>query len=529
MPHRIGRLKIVLLTALLVCLVTVLLARFVLPHYLIDYVRERSVRIVKERFHADVQFGEFDIKLLFPRLVITGANVKLTRGKQDGVPPLIFVRSFTVEADLFRFVKTPAHIHEIRLDGMSIHIPPRTGNAEKPPTRESREHYPVVVDGLVCADCELDIYPKRPDKEPLHFAIHRLMMENVGLGRSAPYQAQLTNAVPKGEIDSSGRFGPWEPDLPSLTPLAGTYNFSHADLDPFPGISGTLESTGKFEGRLERIVADGETTMPDFALDTTDHPVPLNTQFHAIIDGMSGDTALEPVKAQFLHSSLVATGGVFGVPGTKGKEVLLDVTVNPGRLEDLLRLGVKADRPPMVGNIRFHTKLDLPPGTDKISKRLKLDGHFVASNAEPTDPALQRKFEKLSRRAEGHPEDRDAGSAVFDLKCRFILNRGLASFPRLTFTIPGAKLNLAGEYGLHSEKLNFQGELRLKAKLSQTTTGVKSFFLKLVDPFFKGTRAGAVLPVKVTGTREHPSFGLDLHQRPEGKAKYEAEERPSGK
>jgi hypothetical protein len=50
----------------------------------------------------------------------------------------------------------------------------------------------------------------------------------------------------------------------------------------------------------------------------------------------------------------------------------------------------------------------------------------------------------------------------------------------------------------------------MQAKLSQTTTGVKSFFLKAVDPFFQGQKAGAVLPIKITGSKDNPSFGLDL-------------------
>jgi hypothetical protein len=34
--------------------------------------------------------------------------------------------------------------------------------------------------------------------------------------------------------------------------------------------------------------------------------------------------------------------------------------------------------------------------------------------------------------------------------------------------------------------------------------------LKVLDPFFKKKRAGYVMPVKITGTYEHPFFGLDL-------------------
>ena len=54
----------------------------------------------------------------------------------------------------------------------------------------------------------------------------------------------------------------------------------------------------------------------------------------------------------------------------------------------------------------------------------------------------------------------------------------------------------------------------MKAKLSQTVTGAKSFFLRAVDPFFKGKDGkGTSLPIKVTGTKDHPSFGLDLHRK----------------
>ena len=503
-------------------------ARYFLPPHIIGFVRDRSAQIIKERFRADVQFGRFDISLDFPRLIIVGDNMALTRRDRAGLPALIFVKRFRVDANVLEFARTPAHVHIIQLEGMAIHIPPRGPKYPSPQPTFTRQHYPVIVDHLECDDCELNILPRRSDKQPLHFAIHRLSMQNLGLGRSAPYQASLTNAFPRGEIRSTGHFGPWQPDEPSQTALSGTYQFKHADLDPLPGISGTLDSAGKFEGILERIVADGETSTPDFALDVTEHPIPLTTQFHAIIDGTTGDTGLDPVHAQFLKTALVATGGVFGLPGKKGKAVLLDVVVYPGRVEDILRLGTKSTRPVMVGNLRFHTQLAIPPGPEKISERLKLDGRFLASQAQPTSPELQEKMKKLSRRAQGKPNNQETGSDIFDLQGRFILDRGTARFPALEFTIPGAVLDLAGQYGLHSQALDFQGDLRLRAKLSQTTTGFKSLILKVVDPFFSGKNGGAVLPIKITGTRAHPKFGLG-HHRPREKKKqpeFRAERMP---
>jgi hypothetical protein len=40
--------------------------------------------------------------------------------------------------------------------------------------------------------------------------------------------------------------------------------------------------------------------------------------------------------------------------------------------------------------------------------------------------------------------------------------------------------------------------------------GVKGFFLKAFDPFFKKPDAGMVLPIKIAGTRKNPKFGLDM-------------------
>jgi hypothetical protein len=83
----------------------------------------------------------------------------------------------------------------------------------------------------------------------------------------------------------------------------------------------------------------------------------------------------------------------------------------------------------------------------------------------------------------------------------------------LDFGVTGASLRLAGNYNLDSGALDFRGKLRLEAKLSKMVTGKKAFFLKPLDPFFKGPGAGTVLPVKITGTKDHPSYGLDFRDK----------------
>ena len=59
------------------------------------------------------------------------------------------------------------------------------------------------------------------------------------------------------------------------------------------------------------------------------------------MDGTNGDTLLHPVTAHLLNTVIVAQGGVVRSPDKQGKEITLDVTVDKGRLEDLLRLAVK--------------------------------------------------------------------------------------------------------------------------------------------------------------------------------------------
>jgi hypothetical protein len=56
------------------------------------------------------------------------------------------------------------------------------------------------------------------------------------------------------------------------------------------------------------------------------------------------------------------------------------------------------------------------------------------------------------------------------------------------------------------------GILLVDAKLSQTITGFKSFLLKPFDPFFRKNGV-TVLPIKVTGTRAQPEFGLEFHRK----------------
>jgi hypothetical protein len=73
--------------------------------------------------------------------------------------------------------------------------------------------------------------------------------------------------------------------------------------------------------------------------------------------------------------------------------------------------------------------------------------------------------------------------------------------------VPGARLDLSGSFGLRKQSIDFEGTIRMEAKISQTMTGFKALLLKPIDPFFR-KNGETVIPIKIGGTRDHPSFGL---------------------
>ena len=131
---------------------------------------------------------------------------------------------------------------------------------------------------------------------------------------------------------------------------------------------------------------------------------------------------------------------------------------------------------------------------------------------EFTDPGVRGKVENLSDRAQGRPNDQHEDDPLSQLRGNFTLGGGVITLRNLGFSVAGAKVTLDGTYGLRSEALDFHGKAQLDAKPSQMVTGFKSALLKPFDHFFRKNGVTEI-PIKVTGQREHPSFGLDFHHK----------------
>jgi hypothetical protein len=478
-----------------------------------DRTREWVVRELQQRFNSEVELEQLHVNLL-PQMGVDGEGLSVRYHNRRDLPPMFHVQKFSFNLGFLGILRAPRHIAGIYVENMTITIPPRGEKKEpKQPSPEKKPIPSVIVDEIVCNDTDLVIVPKKEGKEPLDFDIHDLVLKSVGVDKPFDFHGNLTNAKPQGEIATVGTFGPWDADEPGDTPVTGSYKLTDADLGPFPGIAGTLSSTGDYRGQLNEIEVEGKTDTPNFSLDPVRRPVPLHTDFSATVNGTDGDTYLHPVRATLGSSLIIAEGSVVRVPEKQGHIITLNVSAPDARIQDMLSLAVNSDKPFMTGPAKIKAKLLLPPGKQKVLQKMILDGQVGVEDAKWSSPEIRDKLASLSRHAEGQPENQNAGSSVSDLHGDFRLEKGVIRFRKLNFAVPGAQLDLQGIYDIGESKLDFNGHLRLQAKLSQTVTGKKSFFLRAVDPFFSKEGAGTLLPNTITGTRNEPTLGVSVFHK----------------
>ena len=150
---------------------------------------------------------------------------------------------------------------------------------------------------------------------------------------------------------------------------------------------------------------------------------------------------------------------------------------------------------------------------------MELQGDFGIDAGSFTKSDTQQGVNSLSQGALGEKnqktenDDSDPQNVLSDLKGHVLLKNGIATFSNLSFGVPGALAQMRGTYDLISEKIDLHGTLKTEAEVSKTTHGIKSLMLKVLDPFFKNKPDGYLAPVKITGTYDHPEFGLDLGDR----------------
>jgi hypothetical protein len=171
-----------------------------------------------------------------------------------------------------------------------------------------------------------------------------------------------------------------------------------------------------------------------------------------------------------------------------------------------------------------------------------LHGRFGITEGMFSKPSTQEDVDKLSAGARGEKEkdkkeDRNAKdeakndeaknkddkdkdkdrsdpeTVLTDLNGQANLLGGVARFSDLSFGVPGSTARLHGTYDLIDHKIDLRGRMQVDTQISNTSSGTKAFLLKVMEPFFKKKRKGEIVPIRIAGTYEHPTFGLDLDDK----------------
>jgi hypothetical protein len=493
-PSRIVIL-IVLAVGVLVCAIALGMSRWW------PFGQASVLQNLREAGDSQVQVRSFR-ETYFPSPGCILEGVAFIHGPADS-KPLITVEKLTIRGSYSSLLSR--HISQIRAEGLRVLIPPfGTGTAFH--TSRSK----ITIDEIIADGSAIEFALHDPGKEPLRFDVHNALLKNVGWSGPLRYQVNVHNPEPPGEVTAEGKFGVWNENDAGETPISGNYKFAQADLSVYGGIAGTLSSTGKFEGKLAHINIAGRTDTPDFEVKSSGHPMRLTSEFSAYVDATRGDTFLKRVAADFRKTHIVAKASIATSPDGKGKTALIDLSSSHARIEDLLELFVRANHAPMSGSVTLLAKAEIPPGEEPFLKKLKMSGAFGVADGTFSDSSTQQDVDKLSAGAHGEKNHEDPETVLTALKGQVNLVGAKANFSDLSFGVPGAAARMHGTYGLISHKVDLHGHMRVDTKISNTTDGTKAFLLKVMNPFFKKKPKGEIIPVKISGTYEHPSFGLDV-------------------
>lgn len=522
---------------LLLLIIGLTVAGVMLSRRFEPFIKEQTMLYLEKRFDSKAQLERLRVSMPMDsplkvlvnkgrgaQVRVEGTKIALRHKGRTDIPPMFAMDRFFFEVDLHTLWEKPARVRIIRLDGLAVTIPPkdeRPSLAGGEPAAEVEAEAPgaediappgspaVLIDEIIADGARLAMLPKDDTKAPLIFDIHQLKLTTAGPGVAMNYDATLTNAKPPGLIHAKGAFGPWVAGEPARSAINGEYTFEKADLGVFKGVAGTLSSKGRFRGLLAGMEVEGVTDTPDFRLTMGGAPVPLKTEYRAIVDGTNGNTLLQPVIATLGSTVFECKGGVVRGRDDIGKSVLLDVVMRKGKIDDVLKLAMKGEEPFLTGGVGLNLKFELPPGQGEVADRLLISGDFDLRDANFTSATVQDKIDEFSRRGQGRPKDQGIEEVPTNLKGTFSMADGVMRFSQLVFNIPGADVDLRGRYRFADESLAFRGKMRLDAKVSQTQTGWKRFALKPIDPFFSKQGAGTLLSIQIAGQRSNPEFGRD--------------------
>jgi hypothetical protein len=448
----------------------------------------------------------------YPNPGFMATDITLDRNPAPGIPPLATVESIFVQGNWLDLLTFREETRQVDITGLHLIIPAPGSAASKkdfPPGSSSSFNGPDThIDQLRIHESKLDV--TRAEGGVYTFPIRLLTIHDLQRGRALSYSVDMNNARPRGHILSQGSFGPMDPRNLGATPLSGHFTLENVDLHDIGDIGGTLSSYGNFYGNLAHIQADSSTFTPDFSVGNG-KPTSVRTSARCTINGISGDVLLDAIDAKFAATTINVKGGVVGSP----KTIDVDINVPAGRAQDLLRPFLHADSP-IAGGVRLESHAHVDPAGHGVHflDRLHMEGFFDVPAERLTNRKTEQELSAFSERAQkGQPfkDEHSTGSPRADatqpdgadvlssLKGRARIEKGNVTTRHIEFSIPGSSANLHGAFNLRDGSVRMVGDLHMLSDVSHAATGFKSFLLKPLIPFFKKKKAGAVIPIEVSG------------------------------
>jgi hypothetical protein len=476
-------------------------------------------RIVKPMLEgvlgSQVQISSYH-RTYFPHPGFVAIGLTLRRKSAPDLPPLGSADELVVQGRWADLLMLRPRVALVDITALHIVVPAIGSHANRedfPPGSASDFSGPdTLIDELRIHRSVLDIM--RQNGERYSFPIMELDIRNFQKGRANAYTVNMQNARPWGIIQSTGSFGPLIAQDLGKTPVSGTFSFSSVKLSDVGDVRGTLTTSGSFRGPLAAMAATANAETPDFAVHRG-KPTPARGDVRCTVNGLTGEVVFDRVAVESGETTIVASGGILGSP----KIANLDVSVLKGRTEDVLRPFIQ-DNIPVTGPMWLRAHAYVAPAHEGAGflERLYVTGAFDVPAERATDEATEENLSKFSQRAQkskagaANDESPQNGNtdALTSLKGTAQIRDGIASSPRLTFKIAGAQATLNGTFNFHGEVAHLTGNLAMQSDISHAATGFKSVLLKPLDPFLKKRKAGAVIPIAVTGGPGHYQISQDL-------------------
>ena len=239
------------------------------------YSEAQVVPGLQDTFKTTVTIGHYR-RFYFPHPGCELEVVRLERPTKIGrEKPLATVQKIRITGRYSDLLFRPYHLARIEVNGLRVRIPapgePKNWNEG---TDENDTSSRVSVGRVITDGAVLEI-EKEKGEVPLKFEIHKLQLDSIAAHEPMDYEVSMGIPEPPGELESKGKFGPWEDGEIGKIPLSGSVKLSGAKLR-----AGSPALRGHRAGRSSRMtslsalmVIPRNTSRGPFRVDVRPHRI----------------------------------------------------------------------------------------------------------------------------------------------------------------------------------------------------------------------------------------------------------------